>query len=144
MISYICQPVFTERINRLNGHASKASSGPFRSAICSAHIYSYGINYARERRKPWVDFLILGSDLRCNLRLFLHHLQLNENTMSLLADLSIYEGVLVMTYEQLLKEAKQKQEGVLKAKKNSNQLAIVLYTSGSTGVPKGDIFALTR
>lgn len=53
------------------------------------------------------------------------------------ADLSIYEGALVVTHEQLLKEARQEQEDALQAKEISNQLAIVLYTSGSTGVPKG-------
>lgn len=54
------------------------------------------------------------------------------------ADLSIYEGALVMTYEQLLKEGKQEQESALQTKENSNQLVVVLYTSGSTGVPKGN------
>ncbi|XP_029169302.1 uncharacterized protein LOC114939219 [Nylanderia fulva] len=53
------------------------------------------------------------------------------------ADLSNYEGALFVTYEQLLKEAAEEQEDVLKFKKCSNQLAIVLYTSGSTGIPKG-------
>jgi len=43
-----------------------------------------------------------------------------------------------VTYEQLLKEAKQEQENALQIKEG-NQLAIVLYTSGSTGVPKGNI-----
>lgn len=53
------------------------------------------------------------------------------------ADLSIYEGASTVTYEQLLKEAAEEEEDTLKTKKCSNQLAIVLYTSGSTGVPKG-------
>ncbi|XP_018371553.1 PREDICTED: mycosubtilin synthase subunit C-like [Trachymyrmex cornetzi] len=52
-------------------------------------------------------------------------------------DLSIYEGDLVVTYEQLLKEARQEQEYALQTKEDLNQLAIVLYTSGSSGVPKG-------
>jgi len=43
-----------------------------------------------------------------------------------------------MTYEQLLKEAKQEQEDALQTKESSNQLVVVLYTSGSTGVPKGN------
>lgn len=53
------------------------------------------------------------------------------------ADLSIYEETSIVTYEQLLKEAEEEQEDTLKTKERSNQLAIVLYTSGSTGVPKG-------
>ncbi|EZA51013.1 Tyrocidine synthase [Ooceraea biroi] len=53
------------------------------------------------------------------------------------ADLSIYEGTLVITYEQLLKEAKKIQKNTLEIKECPNQLAIVLYTSGSTGIPKG-------
>lgn len=56
-----------------------------------------------------------------------------------LADLSIYEGASIVTYEQLLKEANKEQEETLKIEKYSNQLAIVLYTSGSTGIPKGNI-----
>lgn len=59
--------------------------------------------------------------------------------ISLLADLSIYEGASTVTYEQLLKETAEEEEDTLKTKKCSNQLAIVLYTSGSTGVPKGNI-----
>ncbi|EFN66543.1 Tyrocidine synthetase 3 [Camponotus floridanus] len=53
------------------------------------------------------------------------------------ANLSIYEKASIVTYEQLLKEAGEEQEDTLKTKKYSNQLAIVLYTSGSTGDPKG-------
>jgi acyl-coenzyme A synthetase/AMP-(fatty) acid ligase len=43
-----------------------------------------------------------------------------------------------MTYEQLLKEVEEIQENILETKESSNQLAIVLYTSGSTGIPKGN------
>ncbi|XP_014483038.1 PREDICTED: mycosubtilin synthase subunit C [Dinoponera quadriceps] len=53
------------------------------------------------------------------------------------ADLSIYDGALVVTYEQLLEEAEREQEDALTTVKEANQIAIVLYTSGSTGVPKG-------
>jgi len=65
-------------------------------------------------------------------------IQLDKN-IPLLADLSIYEEISIVTYEQLLKEAGEEQEDTLKTKKYSNQLAIVLYTSGSTGDPKGNI-----
>lgn len=65
-------------------------------------------------------------------------IQLNKN-IPLLADSSIYEGTSIVTYEQLLKDAGEEQEDTLNIKKYSNQLAIVLYTSGSTGVPKGNI-----
>ncbi|XP_025157218.1 uncharacterized protein LOC105185311 [Harpegnathos saltator] len=54
------------------------------------------------------------------------------------ADLTIYEGALIVTYEQLLEEATQEQEDApTAAERPSGQLAIVLYTSGSTGIPKG-------
>lgn len=64
--------------------------------------------------------------------------QLNKNTIPLSADLSIYEEASIVTYEQLLKDARQEHENALQIKEGSNQLAIVLYTSGSTGVPKGN------
>ena len=70
--------------------------------------------------------------------------QLNKNTIPLLADLSIHEGALIVTYEKLLKDTKQEQENALQTKEDSNQLAIVLYTSGSTGVPKGNIAILCK
>ncbi|XP_077271494.1 beta-alanyl-bioamine nonribosomal peptide synthetase ebony-like isoform X1 [Temnothorax americanus] len=53
------------------------------------------------------------------------------------ADLSIFEGALVMTYEQLLEKAKQEQADALQTKQSLNQLAMVLHTSGSTGISKG-------
>ncbi|KAL2731339.1 plipastatin synthase subunit B isoform X2 [Vespula squamosa] len=53
------------------------------------------------------------------------------------ADISLYAGTLTKTYEELLDEARIESDDILEYEENSKQLAIVLYTSGSTGIPKG-------
>ncbi|XP_043679008.1 mycosubtilin synthase subunit C isoform X2 [Vespula pensylvanica] len=53
------------------------------------------------------------------------------------ADISLYAGTITKTYEQLLDEARMESDDILEYEENSKQLAIVLYTSGSTGIPKG-------
>lgn len=69
-----------------------------------------------------------------------HILQEAEPVLVILdkeVDASVYDGIPTQTYEELSEQARTQSDEILELEEDSEQLAIVLYTSGSTGIPKG-------